>query len=213
MDYAGGFRVPAVIRRQQIGVCKDLRDNVRQAPIPLQIPERIENFDVARCICSHPGCRGQLRNRFAHVNCELGRLEIVREFLRRGFASPVRVVSHKIELKEALRIGLESTRIEPGTKCDGVVGCPFLNHSFGIEQSSIWPLSKPNIPACFEVLHDGTDTSQRHARSRADCPVRCLNNIRLGQQNEDDPESGGIQSAKIVRLMVGRFCQASHIDQ
>src|SRR5579871_658057 len=103
IDHPRGFGVPAVMCRQKVGIGEYWRNDIREILIGLNVPECIEEFDIAIPVGAHPSRRDQSRNWFASVDGELCRFEIPREFLCRGFAAPVRVLLREIGLLKPLR--------------------------------------------------------------------------------------------------------------
>ena len=96
IDHPRRFAVAAIVCRQKIGIGQYRENDFREIVIRLEVPECIEKFDVAVHVGPHPSRRDQSRNRFAGTDGELCRFEIPPQFLRGGFASPVRVPPREI---------------------------------------------------------------------------------------------------------------------
>src|SRR6516164_9583693 len=84
IDHPRRFGVAAAICRQKVGIGKYWGNNIRKVFVGLEVPECIEEFDVAGHVGAHASCRDQSCNWFAGVDRELCRFEVPRQLLRSG---------------------------------------------------------------------------------------------------------------------------------
>src|SRR5579864_5239274 len=61
IDHPRGFSVAAVMCRQKVGISKYWGHDVREILIGLEVPEGIQDFDLAVYVSAHPSCRDQSR--------------------------------------------------------------------------------------------------------------------------------------------------------
>jgi len=199
--------------RHQVGIGKNRRNDIRKTSVWGKIPEDIQDFDVASPVGAHPRCRDQLGNGSAGVYCEVRGPEILRQFLGGWFTSPVCVLLCEIGFLKAFGVGLESPRIKFRAQRDGIVGDPFFEQTFWIEQFPILLRLEAQQSSGFEVLHDGAYGAEGHAGPRRDLPIVCANQVRAAQQCEAYLEAGRIQGAETILAKSGGPSLARNVDE
>src|ERR1700679_4220726 len=111
IDHPRCFSIPTVVCGQEIRVGKQRRNDIWESCFCVEIPERVQNLDVARGIGAHPPGGNQLDDGFAGIDREFCGLEISRQLFRGRFTSPVGIL-RQIDLLKTLDVGLKSLRVE-----------------------------------------------------------------------------------------------------
>src|SRR5579863_1822995 len=213
INHPRGLRVAAVMCRQKVSVSKHRGNDIWKIFVGIKVPERIQNFDVTGWVSAHPPCRDQLSNGFAGIDRKLNRFEISRQLLCCCLASPVSVLLRQIGLLKAFCLCPKSPWIEFRAKRYRIVGGPFFDHAYGVEQFSIRFLLKPQISSRFEILHNRPHGAERHSSLRGDLPIVRLNQRRVTRESKRDLETSGVEGAEMILPKFDWLGVANHVNE